>query len=354
MILRLVGLCVCGAGAYALLSGWPDGLPMLLRTCLAVLLLAGGLGWWAIGGKKDDVPVAEGGGKPRWRDMLAVGAGFLALECGFLWLLSAAPEPLEDMAIAIEEKLRPEVAAEREEEGGGAAVSGNWLWEDGTRRELPKRTNLKPGTRPEVFVKLRTESSCEAAAEEEGVCEGFALGEFSDSAWSMGEGDVEELVADDEGWVRFGEQDGSEILHEVFHAKDGSGQDLLTTLQGVRGVRVPEIRVAADGMNFLPDVSEEAGFRYLASSLPVGLDDLTGVRVEEPDVVGGRDRIAVMAREAAGGGTVVERLVKIRDYLRENYGYSLVTENPRDLEPLENFLYDERRGIVSFSRRRVR
>lgn len=348
MILRLIGLCACGAGAYALLNGWPGGMPVLLRACLAVLLLAGGLSWWAIGRTKDDVPSAEGAGKPGWRDMLAVGTGFLALECGFLWLLSAAPAPLEEMAIVIEEKFRPEAAAEREDENQGAVVSGNWLWKNGKRRELPRRTNLKPGARPEVFVKLRTEKHAETLLKRKLYVRAFALSDFANSAWSMGELKGELIPADDDGWVRFGEMDDREILHEVFHAKDVGGDDLLTTLQGVRGVRLPEIRVAAEGMNYLPDVSESSGFQYLASSVPVGLDDLKGVKVDRPRVVAGRTKFAVLAREAAGEGTVIERLVNIRDYLRENYGYSLVTENPQDLDPLENFLFGEKRGHCEF------
>ncbi|MDP4720181.1 MAG: transglutaminase-like domain-containing protein [Akkermansiaceae bacterium] len=347
MIIRLVGLCACGAGAYALLRGWPEGLPVLLRACLAVLLLAAGLGWWSVRKSSNDVPAA-GGGKPGWRDMLVVGTGFLALECGFLWLLSAAPAPLEEMALVIEERLRPEAAAERVEAEGGGAISGNWLWENGTRRELPMRTNLKPGAKPEVFVKLRSADDAKALLKRKVYVRAFALGDFADSTWSMSEAKVEEIAAGEDGWVRFGETDEREILHEVFHAKDAGARDLLTTLQGVRAVRLPEIRVAADGMNFLPNVGGATGFRYLASSLPVGLDDLKGVKLEAERGAEGQDRIAILARKAAGEGTVVERLVKIRDFLRESYGYSLVTENPQNLEPLENFLFGEKRGHCEF------
>lgn len=348
MILRLIGLCACGAGAYALLSGWPEDLPVLLRACVAVLLLAGGLSWWAIVRAKDDVPSAEGARKPGWRDMLAVGTGFLALECGFLWLLSAAPAPLEKFAIVIEEKFRPDAAAEREEANQGTVVSGNWLWENGKKRELPKRTNLRPGAKPEVFVKLRTEKNAEALLKRKVYVRAFALGEFEESIWSMGEAKSEVIGANDDGWVRLGEVDDREILHEVFHAKDASGDNLLTTLQGVRGVRLPEIRKVAEGMNYLPDVSEPAGFRYLASSVPMGLDDLRGVQLDRPRVVAGRTKFAILAREAAGEGTLIERLVNIRNYLRENYGYSLTMENPQDLEPLDNFLFGEKRGHCEF------
>lgn len=349
MIFRLMGLCVCGVGAYALLRGWPEGLTGLLRSCLAVLLLAGGLGWWAVRKSREGVPAAEGAGRPGWRDMLVVGAFFLTLECGFLWLLSAAPGPLEEMALGIEARLRPEAAAAREEkEGdGGAVVSGNWLWENGVSRELPRRTNLRPGVKPEVFVKVRSREDARALLGRKVYVRAFALADYADSRWSVGEGVRVELDAGEDGWVRLGERDGGEILHEVFHGKDAGGRDLLTTLQGVRGVRVAGIDVEADGMNVLPDVGGPAGFRYLASSVPVGLDDVGEVKMEAVGG-GGRGRVAQLAREAAGEGGVVERLVRIRDFLRGGFGYSLVMENPGDLDPLENFLFGEKRGHCEF------
>ncbi|MEP2774567.1 MAG: transglutaminase-like domain-containing protein [Luteolibacter sp.] len=344
-----MGLCVCGAGAYVLLRGWPEGMPVLLRACLAVLLLAGGLGWWAVRKTSDDVPSAEGVGKPGWRDLLAVGTGFLALECGFLWLLSAAPEPLENMALAIEETLRPDAAAKREQDStGGAVVSGNWLWDKETRRELPRRTNLKPGNKPEVFVKLRSEEDAQSLLNRRVYVRAFALADYANSVWSMGDSKPKELEAGDDGWVRFGARDEREILHEVFHARDVGGRDLLTALQGVRATRLPEIRVEAEGMDFLPDVGGSTGFRYLASSVPMSLDDLKGRKIGDGRGPEGSGRIAELARKAAGKGTVLERLVRIREFLRNGYGYSLVTENPQDLEPLENFLFGEKRGHCEF------
>ncbi len=115
MILRLLALCLAGGGAYMLLRGLPEGVPVVMRACLAVLLLAGGLGWWSVRGKVSDIPVVKGGRKPVWTDFMAIGVCVLALECGFLWLLSAAPAPLENVAMEMEARFLPEAAAKRSE-----------------------------------------------------------------------------------------------------------------------------------------------------------------------------------------------------------------------------------------------
>lgn len=348
MILRLIVLCLSGAGAYTLLRGMPDAFPPLVRSCLAVLLLVGGLGWWAVGRKAEDVPLASGSGRPKLRDFLAIGMGVLALECGFLWVLSAAPEPLEEMAAVIELKLRPQAAAERASAGAGVR-SGNWLWEDEASRVLPMRTNLKPGAKPEVFIRLSREEDARKLLERKTYVRAFALDDYRRGAWSLGMARDEVLEADVGGWIRFGERLEGEILHEVFHAKDAGGRDVLTALQGVRTVRLPELRMASEGMAVLPDVSGPDGFGYLAGSLPLGLEELRGAAIRwELRPVPSAGRLSELAARAAGNGDVLERLLNIQEFLRREYSYSLITENPKNLDPLENFLFGEKRGHCEF------
>lgn len=348
MTLRLLVLCLAGIGAYALLRGWPEALPGLVRSCLAVLLLVGGLGFWAAKRTKDDLPVAKGTRKAGFRDYLAMGMGILALECGFLWLLNAAPEPLEEVAILIEAKLQPIAAAERAGSAGSAAT-GNWLWSDEKRRALPQRTNLKPGAKPEVFVKLPQAKDAERLLQRKVYVRAFTLDTFDDGVWSLGNAGSQELEADAQGWIGLGDRGEGEILHEIFHGKDGGGRDTLTALQGVRAVRLPSLQMAADGMGFLPDVGGASGFSYLASSLPVALEDLP----KEADWGLGKSpasegRFVILAAKAAGEGDVLRKLLNIQSFLRANYGYSLTTENRDDLDPLENFLFAEKRGHCEF------
>jgi hypothetical protein len=348
MIFRLIVLCLAGAGAYALLQGWPEGFPILVRSCLAVLLLVGGLAWWAARRAKDDLPVAKGVRKPGMRDFLAMGMGILALECGFLWLLNAAPKPLEEVAILIEARLQPGAAAERAGHGN-SQNAGNWLWSDEKRRTLPQRTNLKPGAKPEVFMKLPQAKDAERLLKRKVYVRAFTLDDYQDGVWSLTGSEPRDLEADAGGWVRFGESGEGEILHEVFHGKENDGKDVLTALQGVRAVRLPTLQLVADGMGILPDVAGAMGYTYLASSLPVALEDLPETENwgngKEIDTAG---RFGALAAKASGEGDVLRKLFNIQSYLRNNYGYSLMTVNREDLDPLENFLFSEKRGHCEF------
>lgn len=350
MILRLVVLMVSGGLAYAMLQGWPDFLPRLLRACLAVLLLVGGLSWWAIGRKSDELPVAEGARKPGWLDFSSIGMGLLALECGFLWMLNVAPAPLEDIAVRLEARFRPEAAGLRANGKDGNPVGGNWLWQNERSRSLPARTNLKPGAKPEVFVRIAKREDAIELLKEQVYVRAFVLDRYRDGVWSLSGTDELNLEAGDDGWIRFGEEDEEEILHQVFHGKDPSGRDVLTALQGARAVRLPSLNTSGDGMAYLPEIGDKAGYDYFASSVPMTLKDLEGSDVEAARKIGGASdaRIRELALRAAGEGGLLKRLQNIEDFLRNNYGYSLVTDNPRNLEPLENFLFAEKRGHCEF------
>ena len=344
MILRLIGLCLAGGGAYALLRGWPEDLTALVRSCLAVLLLVGGLGCWAAKRKNDDLPIAKGVRKPGIRDFLAMGMGILALECGFLWLLNAAPEPLEEVAILLEAKFQPAAAAERSGKAASTDV-GNWLWRDEKRRALPRRTNLKPGAKPEIFVKLPQAKDAELLLKRNVYVRAFTLDEFEDGVWSRGGDEPKELEADAQGWIGLGEGGDGEILHEIFHGKVGGGRDTLTALQGVRAVRLPSLKVVADGMGFLPDVGGTSGYSYLASSIPTTLEDLPKTEDwGQGKAVVAAGRFAALATQAAGEGDLLKKLLNIQSFLRDNFSYSLMTENRDNLDPLENFLFAEKRG----------
>lgn len=350
MIVRLVALCLSGAGAYALLRGVPSAFPPLVRSCLAVLLLVGGLAWWAVGRKSDELPVASGSTKPALRDFLAIGMGILALECGFLWMLSAAPGPLEEVAAVIEMKLRPQAAAARAADAlAGGAGSGNWLWQEEGRRALPRRTNLKPGAKPEVFIRFSREEDARKLLARKTYVRAFALDDYREGVWSPGNPRNEIMEADGSGWIRFGERREGEILHEIFHGKDEGGRDAVTALQGLRAVRLPEVRVASDGMELLPDIGGPDGFGYMAGSFPLALEDLKGVEVGwNPTAAGDGGKLSALAAKAAGKGDVLQKLMNIQNFLRSGYRYSLVTENPKDLDPLENFLFGEKRGHCEF------
>lgn len=349
MILRLVVLMVAGGLAYFMLRGWPEIIPVLPRAFVAILIVVIALFWWTAGSNPKSATWVKPGRRPGWLDYGAMGLMLLAIECGFLLFLSAAPEPLEDIAIHFEQEFRPEAAKKREEQAAGE-TGGNWLWNDQRQRPLPRRTNLKPGMKPEVFVRLFDKKDAELLLKRQVYVRSFALDRYEDGAWSLGEVKPQLLAANEKGWIRFSKESADEILHEVFHGSDQNGTNVFTALQGARAVRLPSLTMDGDGLATLPIFADQMGYEYMASSLPVMLADvsparLQGREVKSPDA---GSRIGQLVLRVAGEGDLLERLKKIEDYLRKTYQYSLVTENPKNLDPIENFLFEERRGHCEF------
>ena len=129
-----------------------------------------------------------------------------------------------------------------------------------------------------------------------------------------------------------------------------NGTNAVTEFQGAMAVRLPSLTIDGDGLATLPIFDDQMGYEYMASSLPVMLADvdparLQGVEMKSPDT---GSRIGQLVLRVAGEGQLLERLKKIEDYLRKTYQYSLVTENPKNLDPIENFLFEERRGHCEF------
>lgn len=349
MILRLLGLMLAGALAYFMLRGWPEAIPAMPRGFAAVLLVVIALAWWTTGRRPKDLPLVKAGRRPSWLDFGAIGLALLAFECGFLWFLSAAPEPLEHMAIRFEQQFRPEAAKARDALADGK-TGGNWLWDNQRQRPLPLRTNLKPGMKPEIFVRLVNQKDSERLLKRQVYVRSFALDNYENGAWSLSKAEPQVISADAKGWIAFSKSGGGEILHEVFHGSDPGGLDVFTALQGARAVRLPSVTVDGEGLVLLPKSSDDLGYEYMASSLPVMLADVAeadfkGQQVKSPDA---GSRIGQLVLRVAGEGDLLERLKKIEDYLRKSYQYSLVTENRKNLDPIENFLFEEKRGHCEF------
>jgi hypothetical protein len=323
-----------------------------------VLVLVAGLGFWG-----HRVRPREGNAAsrrvPGWLDYAAIGTAVLALECVFVLFLSAAPAPLELVAEKIGSWWSPGAAVQDEEAGGGKSRAGNWLWDDHRRRPLPQRTNLKPGNRPEVFLRPADGEAAGQLLKRRIYVGAFALGRSETGAWSTRSELRETLKAAPDGWLRLEEERSAAAIEcEVFHAADHPSGNPLTALQGVVAVEMPELDRLDGGLHVLPPPGAE-GYDYRTVSRPCTIDDLprgTVVTVPAgaapewlelpPGAMG--ERISGLAKLAAGEGDTLERLLRLRGHLRTTLAYSLRTENPRNLDPLENFLFEEQKGHCEF------
>lgn len=359
-LLRTVILLFGIAAGYLLLRGWPAGIPPLVRACGAVLVLVASVGMWSRRGQGSAL-AARVRRAPGVMDFAAISMLVLAIECGFLWLLSAAPLPLETVALNLEQRLRPQAAAARTEaQGGSQMISGNWLWDDQTRRPLPRRTNFQPGNRPEVFVRLRDRGDAAELLRGQLYVRSFALARYERAAWSALPGRPRELQADAAGFVQLPGRVGRTIVHEVFHSADPRGQNSLTGIHGMVAVQVPQLMEIDDGLHLLPPPVTDAGYEYVAASSPLRLEDIAdradlrvpaaipAALLELPEAGNFGPRIRELANLAAGSGGLGRRLLNVQNHLRTTLDYSLETTNPRDLDPIENFLFHEQRGHCEY------
>jgi transglutaminase-like putative cysteine protease len=147
------------------------------------------------------------------------------------------------------------------------------------------------------------------------------------------------------------------VVHEIFHGANPSGQNVLIALQGVEWVEIAPLDAYDDGFVMLPAVDESStGYQYRAASRPLVLADLpadTPVAVDSAVAteyleIPGPGRVATFlvsqARGIVGETPTTASLIALETWLQNAFDYSLETTNPENLDPLENFLFSERRG----------
>lgn len=367
--MRSIILATTIAAAYALLRGWPDAMHPLLRACCAVLALVLGFGLWR---RRDHASGTRAATmrKPRWSDYLAMGLGVLAIECLFLFFLTITPPKAEELALMLEETIRPEVAAQRRaaagEQGDTATrVSGNWLWDSQGNRPLPRRIAARPSNKPEVFFQADNATHADRLLRQRAYISAFSLERYHNAAWSPVPVPAQTLAANDDGFVNFlqpPERPAPLVSGEVFHNLHPGGQNVLTAPQGIVSVQLPVVRKIAPGivrLNPLPPGS--SGYRYRTTSRPLTLDTLitsdSGLNLQ-PAADAPAHLLALPEDDALRGslvqiavktqGPVETRLVALRKFLETNCQYSLTVANPDNLDPIENFLFNERRGHCEF------
>ncbi len=364
-------LCLASAlvAAYTLMSnalpaGPLDALPLAARGFMALAVLVLGILAFTAGGRIMPGPVAACRRTRNRIDQAATAGVRLVILAAFLWLLGAAPRAVERVGLAAEPWLRPAVAEKRAELEPAAAETtreGNWLWSDRRSRALPRQTNLRPGNRPEVFLRFDTPEDAAVVLESQAYLSAFALSKYERGRWTVPNASPEPPPVIREKTTSFTTPDSRTrfplVSHEVFHGASAAGQNLLTALQGVESVELTSLDPAADGFTILPDPSGTGiGYRYRARSRPLTLSDLPPDTVfpvrdgtpsrllDLPENERVSTHLATQAREIAGEIPTAGSLARLEEWLRNAYDYSLQTFNPGDLDPLENFLFAERAG----------
>lgn len=253
--------------------------------------------------------------------------------------------------------------------GGGAGagdgseqVAGDPLTQT---RSLPDRADLQQRHAAVVHLRIDNELQAGALSKRPLYVRSSTLGKYSNQEWSrVGDG-VEPVWFFDED---DGRKDGrvtlkaafpdaepaAEVRYKIF-IRGSSGAGLLG-LQGVHEFGIPQVQRYDDDW-YRANMS--GNIAYHAASRPLVLDDLLAsgnLRVGDPGGGGvylGVERTKLNRRIAKlldemPPGRLEERLLWLQGYFAANYQYSKVIENPDLLDPLENFLFVEKRGYCDF------
>ncbi|MBT8043415.1 MAG: transglutaminase domain-containing protein [Verrucomicrobiae bacterium] len=359
--MRSLTLVIATAGAYALLRGW-DGAPtLLLRACFAVATLVVGFAVWGIR-RNPATPRMFSLRRATWLDYLALGSMIIFTEACFVALTSmmAAPAQMlvDNFRYVVEDPAKP--AADGT--GGGGTDgdvqfdgnrSGDWKFSKKLNRPLPPNSNLKPSTKPEVFIELENSEDTNDLFNSRIHLRSFAFSRFNGIAWSAKRTTSTRIEAPITFPVPAKLEDRKTFRYRVYHSVSRSGQNLFTSLHGVRSTDSLELSQLAESIYLLPEVNDPRdGYTYTATSSPVHFTELISepltaadAKPEEfelpPELA---ELLQKTSEEFRYEPTLATQLIGIRNYLQDNYTYSLTTTNTTGANPLDNFLYREKRG----------
>jgi hypothetical protein len=210
-----------------------------------------------------------------WRsrnDFFLIFFGFLLLHAIFLLFFLHAPPVLSDVSSRLGDAFGSEEkkASQKIENSvrTGANRSGNWLWNERTIRPLPRKTDLKPGNQPEVFLQLDDPTQAQQLLKKGAYISAFALGSYDHASWMLTPKISRESPS-------FPKRSGATYRYEIFHAADANGQNPVIGLQGLIDVSISPLDRRGDGIAMLPPVKGSSGYRYFGQSRPVNIDDLS-------------------------------------------------------------------------------
>lgn len=323
--------------AYMVLRAWPSGIGALCASAGLVM------SWWMAFGRR----------RANHLSLAVTATLFLSTGSGIALFFLHAPAALDDVSeqvmLVLSSDAHQQKKSIEQQINQHKPRSGNWLWNEQTIRPLPRRANLKPGNQPEVFLQLENPAQVARLIQRRAYISAFALGTYQDASWSLTPPDTANAPS-------FPQRPGDSFSYEIFHPSDPSGQTPLVALQGMRDAAITPLSYRGDGILILPVSETTIGYRYRARSQPLSIDDLDdramaaphttvpGPWLQLPDhetlLIGIRGLNAAMITP----GSLKQRLMQLREGLRHECAYSLDISNPDNRDPLENFLFHEKRG----------
>ena len=363
--MRSAALFLAVAAGYILLQGSPVSWHPILRVCLAVTALVIGIIIW---GKRDKPTstVAQPARPPRWLDYLTVGVALLVVECFFLFVLATVPDKAEILALDLDSHLHPEGYETEEESGPGEGAgkssgdqlsSGNWLWRGKGEIHLQSKGRIRPSNRPEVYLWPKSDKDYKLFNNSQRFLRIFTLATYKKAVWSPLVTVPRTLTAED-GRIALNSKSGRTVEYEISHQENAKGRSLAVTIPTLNSIEIPFLReTAADTFRLPPIAADKTIYRYAATSTLGTFDTIPESASFEPaidprgeylqlpkdDLL--RERLDTLA--ATFTGSPRESLRQLRAHLLQNCTYSLEVDIPDGSDPLEDFLFESRKGYCT-------
>ncbi|MEO1856766.1 MAG: transglutaminase-like domain-containing protein [Rubritalea sp.] len=285
--------------------------------------------------------------KPRLSDYTLVLALVLVVE-----LVSMAA-----VAVSTEVVLFSDTGILREGRGPrGSAEDGEWLWDQEFEREIPKNSDHKPPSRPEVYCEVLDGESLAFLMNNKVYLRGFAFDAYRRDSWRSSKR-VKKIIKGDGIGVELDQpvENLPQVNYRLSLNPGGTGQDVALAMQGGLRIEVSKLRQIAKGVLLLPE-SDAGSIVYKGISQPRTLKSITAldsqIRISQPGRsylqlpvdFAMRKRWNTLLVDLKNETELAVQLEGIRKLLAERCRYSLKVENPRNLGSMENFLFAERRG----------
>lgn len=316
--------------------------------------------------------------KARTKDELSVGSYFqrllVLIASGVILLIGfmAVLPPVADFVCSFSPQLkskklidsafgpphRPKESGEKPDpllDGSKASATGNSSAETAKtgRATLPQRVQLKLTEEPRVYLKFDQKQEGETFASK-GPIYIRSLGMVNYEQFQWGPGSAEGYwVKEEEDGKKDGRvtlTDPGPALHYTIYVPESDGY-AIPALAGVRQLDVPKVYVLPDDWYQIQDTGN---IKYGARSQPkiwgqfeaegchVGEAPLSYLKVPEGKL--GDELRQLSASIFQGRRSLNEVVPALMKFFREQYTYTSKVENKNGLSPLENFLFDERKG----------
>ena len=358
--------------AYVLLSGWPESFPVWVRAGLALIVVMAAVPLGDAFSKSNRCPRLSSLRAPKWLDYLYIGAVIFCIELLLLAVFTLGPKTTEEIHEEVTYWLTDDSRSEEIIAGAPEKLShngaGNWLWDNHFRRSHPKQASKSPPNKPEIFMLVPSKFSQASLRKHSIYLRTFALDKFDGDTWSIRQPTKLIIEKPENSEIQISPINGTwrstlpVYEHTITQAFYSNGQNLLTTLHNTISADVKKLTKVSTDTYVLPhDMKDKISYTYSATSQPLLLDQITQLdkniavgksphsvylsKVNNPSL---QRRLTNFASAVDKNLPLAQQLSALKKLINDQCSYSLTIENKREINALENFLFEEKSGYCEF------